>query len=70
MAGRKVPRAITDASLHVHRGAPSRRQKLWKISLADAQAGVREENVVEKVHRLFEAETERPSGIANTNAIS
>jgi hypothetical protein len=75
-----VRAAIVDGSLHVSLRRAFDEPEVWGILLADLvrhvgriyalEAGMREDDVVEKVRATFEAEIERPTDIGSTNAVS
>jgi hypothetical protein len=69
--GHEVLRAaIAEGNLHVSLRHAFAAPQVWKIRLADVEAGLHEEDLVEKVRVLFEAEAERPTAIGKTNAIN
>ena len=79
--GREVLRAvITDGNLHVALRRAFDEPEVWGILLADLvrhvariyalEAGLREDDVIDKVRAMFEAEMDRPTDIGTTNAVS
>ncbi len=79
--GYEVLRAvISDGQLHVALRRAFDEPEVWGILLADLarhigriyalETSMREEEVVEKVWAMFEAEMDRPTDIGSTNAIS
>ncbi|HUD88690.1 MAG TPA: DUF5076 domain-containing protein [Xanthobacteraceae bacterium] len=72
--------AIVEGNLHVSLRRAFDEPEVWGILLADvarhigriyaSEASLREEQVVEKVRAMFEAEMERPTDIGKTNAVS
>ncbi len=81
LGGYEVMRAaIAEGNLHVSLRRAFDEPETWGILLADVarhigriyalEAGMREDQVVEKVWTMFEAEMERPADIGKTNAIS
>jgi hypothetical protein len=81
LGGYEVLRAaIAEGNLHVSLRRAFDEPETWGLLLADIarhigriyalEAGLREEQVVEKVWAMFEAEMERPTDIGETNAIS
>ena len=81
LGGYEVLRAaIADGNLHVSLRRAFDEPETWGILLADiarhvgriyaTEAGMREEQVVEKVWAMFEAEMERQTDIGDTRAIS
>jgi hypothetical protein len=72
--------AIAEGNLHVSLRRAFDEPETWGILLADVarhigriyarEAGMREDQVVEKVWAMFEAEMERPTDVGKTNAIS
>jgi hypothetical protein len=72
--------AIAEGNLHVSLRRAFDEPETWGILLADvarhigriyaSEAGMREDQVVEKVRAMFEAEMERPTDTGKTNAIS
>jgi hypothetical protein len=81
LGGYEVLRAaIAEGNLHVSLRRAFDEPETWGILLADVarhigriyalEAGMREDEVVDKVWATFEAEMERPTDIGNTNAIS
>ncbi len=81
LGGYEVLRAaIAEGNLHVSLRRAFDEPEVWGILLADVarhigriyalEAGIREEQVVEKIWAMFEAEMERPTDIGKTNAIS
>jgi hypothetical protein len=81
LGGYEVLRAaIADGNLHVSLRRAFDEPETWGILLADIarhigriyalEASMREDDVVDKVWAMFEAEMERPTDIGKTNAIS
>ncbi|HVU43765.1 MAG: DUF5076 domain-containing protein [Xanthobacteraceae bacterium] len=81
LGGYEVLRAaIADGNLHVSLRRAFDEPETWGVLLADIarhigriyalEAGMREEQVVEKVWSMFEAEMERRTDIGDTRAIS
>ena len=81
LGGYEVLRAaIADGNLHVSLRRAFDEPQTWGILLADVtrhigriyalEAGMREEQVVEKVWAMFEAEMERQTDVGDTRAIS
>jgi hypothetical protein len=79
--GHEVLRAvISDGNLHVSLRRGFDEPETWGILLADIarhigriyalETSMREDEVVEKVSAMFEAEMDRPTDIGATNAIS
>jgi len=79
--GYEVLRAvISEGSLHVSLRRAFDEPETWGILLADIarhvgriyalEASMREEQVIEKVWAMFDAEMERPTDTGQTNAIS
>jgi hypothetical protein len=72
--------AIVEGNLQVSLRRAFDEPEVWGILLADIarhigriyalEASMREEQVVEKVRAMFEAEMERPTDIGKTNAVS
>jgi hypothetical protein len=72
--------AIAEGNLHVSLRRAFDEPEVWGILLADVarhigriyalEASMREDEVVEKVRAMFEAEMERPTDIGKTNAVS
>jgi hypothetical protein len=72
--------AIADGNLHVSLRRAFDEPETWGVLLADVarhvgriyalEAGMREDNVVEKVRAMFEAEMERPTDLGKTSAVS
>jgi hypothetical protein len=72
--------AISDGNLHVSLRRAFDEPEVWGILLADVarhigriyalEASMREDEVVERVRTMFEAEMDRPTDIGKTNAIS
>jgi hypothetical protein len=72
--------AIVEGNLHVSLRRAFDEPETWGILLADIarhigriyalEASMREDDVVEKVWAMFEAEMDRPSDIGTTNAVS
>jgi len=78
--GYEVIRAVVaNGELHVSLRRAFDEPETWGILLADVarhvgridalEASMREEQVVEKVRAMFEAEMERPTDLGKTNAI-
>jgi uncharacterized protein DUF5076 len=81
LGGYEVLRAaIAEGNLHVSLRRAFNEPETWGILLADVarhigriyalEVGLREDEVVEKVWAMFEAEMERPTDVGKTNAIS
>jgi hypothetical protein len=81
LGGYEVLRAaIAEGNLHVSLRRAFDEPEVWGILLADVarhigriyalEASMREDEVVEKVRAMFEAEMERPTDIGKTNAVS
>ncbi len=81
LGGYEVLRAaIAEGNLHVSLRRAFDEPEMWGVLLADIarhigriyalEASMREEDVVEKVRAMFEAEMERPTDIGKTNAVS
>ena len=79
--GYEVIRAvIAEGELHVSLRGAFDETETWGILLADVarhvgriyalEASMREEQVVEKVRAMFEAEMERPTDLGKTSAVS
>jgi hypothetical protein len=79
--GYEVLRAvISDGQLHVALRRAFDEPEVWGILLADIarhigriyalEATMREDDVVDKIWAMFEAEMDRPTDIGTTNAIS
>ena len=79
--GYEVLRAvIADGNLQVSLRRAFDEPEAWGVLLADVarhigriyalEAGMREDDVVEKVRAMFEAEMDRPTDIGTTNAVS
>jgi Domain of unknown function (DUF5076) len=72
--------AIAEGELHVSLRRAFDEPETWGILLADIarhigriyalEASMREDQVVEKVRAMFEAEMDRPTDIGKTNAVS
>jgi hypothetical protein len=72
--------AIVEGSLHVSLRRAFDDPQVWGVLLADItrhvgrvyarETAMREEQVVEKVWAMFEAELERPTDIGTTNSVS
>jgi hypothetical protein len=81
LGGYEVLRAaIAEGNLHVSLRRAFDEPETWGILLADIarhvgriyalEAGMREDEVVEKVWAMFEAEMDRPTDIGKTSAVS
>ena len=81
LGGYEVLRAaIAEGNLHISLRRAFDEPETWGILLADVarhigriyalEAGMRENEVVDKVWAMFEAEMERPTDIGKTNAVS
>jgi Domain of unknown function (DUF5076) len=81
LGGYEVLRAaIAEGNLHVSLRRAFDEPEIWGVLLADIarhigriyalEASMREEDVVEKVRAMFEAEMDRPTDIGTTNAVS
>jgi Domain of unknown function (DUF5076) len=81
LGGYEVLRAaIAEGNLHVSLRRAFDEPEVWGILLADIarhigriyalEASMREDEVVEKVRAMFEAEMERPTDIGKTSAVS
>jgi hypothetical protein len=81
LGGYEVLRAaIAEGNLHVSLRRAFDEPEIWGVLLADItrhigriyalEASMREEDVVEKVRAMFEAERDRPTDIGTTNAVS
>ena len=72
--------AIADGNLHVSLRRAFDDPEVWGVLLADVarhigriyarETSVREDQVVEKVRAMFEAEMDRPTDIGTTSAVS
>ena len=81
LGGYEVLRAaIAEGNLHVSLRRSFDEPEVWGVLLADIarhvgriyalEASMREEDVVERVRVMFEAEMDRPTDIGATNAVS
>jgi len=81
LGGYEVLRAaIAEGNLHVSLRRAFDEPETWGILLANVarhigriyalEAGMREDEVVDKVWAMFEAEMERPTAVGKTNAVS
>jgi hypothetical protein len=72
--------AIVEGNLHVSLRRAFDEPEVWGVLLADLarhigriyalEASMREDEVVEKVRAMFEAEMDRPTDVGTTNAVS